>query len=253
MLPFLVNRHYDTNPLIVHAPGDVSYPAWEILKTIIERLPAGGDDTPDLDIFTFNSGAVSAHFPTYAKPMGLTERQLDRYGCKYHVLGRGHHKWHFWLKVEDVVQAMLNSTKKYVLTIDSGDILFFAHPAQVLERFKQMKCKLLYCGEMVSWPPYMQDGLFPPPYVSLNNGAWIGEREFALEALGPLRWNSDESQLLVKTGVITASDATSDQVQVKLALRKHFPMLTVDYRCEIFQPLGKESRVDGVEWGVRVE
>src|SRR5688500_3413435 len=82
----LVNLLFNTEPLVVHAPGPLGHkPYWQEIKDeFLSTPPARIGPVSDLTILTWNNGNET---------LGILEKSLDHLGVPYVVKGAGVGEW----------------------------------------------------------------------------------------------------------------------------------------------------------------
>lgn len=225
----LVNRLFDTKPLIVHAQGQEVYsPHW---RPITDRFFASPSRTigsaPDLTILTWNSR------PDHK---GIFERSLDHLGVPHAVLGRGQCEWvNSRHKPALAAEALERIGTEYVLGVDSWDAIALGDPRRLVDTFiTSFSCDLVFNAGKVNWPdlPRFREFERSIPNAAesefryLNGGAWIGKASFCrtffahASRMDPL-----------------AEKPSSEQGILKQLFPEYFPRVCLDYRCEMFQTL----------------
>ena len=178
----LHNICYDTYPCIVHAQGLCETRLWNRLIEIVEDfLIISSSGLEDLDIITYNSVFVRSDGWNYPlKQLGRAEMSMDRFGLDYTILGVGIRGWKNKYKLLLALDFLRKSKKKYILSMDSSDVLVLGDVGRVLEYFRGRGCKMLFNAEACSfdragpiacrWREY-QESLYCGPFCYLNAGA----------------------------------------------------------------------------------
>lgn len=212
------NTIYGTNPIIFHAQGKPQFcPLWLAVKSmcgskkIIDK---------DIQIVTFNNGNNFI-----GKSNGNLEWSVQNQ-CT--VMGSDIKEWKNIFKIALTVQFLENSEAKYVISADSSDVVIYSLDG-IIEEFEKKQCSLLYNAEVKCWPAdavmeSFEQSTFAKPFCHLNAGAWIGERNAALQFYKEC-FDSMDFQ------------TNSEQSYVKRLYKKWYPKISIDDTCCIFQTL----------------
>jgi hypothetical protein len=223
----LVNLQFNTNPLVVHAPGPLRHkPHWqEVRDTFFSSPPLRIGTVEGLTIVTWNNGHEA---------MGVLEKSLDHLGVPYVVKGAGVSDWINSKHKPPLTCEALNEAKtKYVMGLDSRDAMVLGDPRLIVQRFEEnFSCDMVFGADIVNWPnlprfksyeeslPGAQDSAFK----YLNGGMWIGKTEFCREFFAAATQTE---------AVAEAPD--SEQGILKQLFQVYYPRVQLDYRCQIFQ------------------
>jgi hypothetical protein len=235
----LYNRLYNTFPVVVHCPG-VKPPHGKLWDSLVNRMNhrrRGVNSLKDATIITWNN-----------RDKGYLEKSLDGIGVEYTVLGRHVKNWNNVYKLKLTVDALEKINTKYVIGLDSCDIIVVDDPNKLVERFKEKDCQLIFNSQCCCYPRLNIDGQ-PFEFVEIENklntgkykncrlnaGAFIGETEFCKTFFG--------SCLLIKPG-IEKEWAISEQIYIKSNLHNYLNCVKLDYECELFQVIEEDQEKD---------
>lgn len=202
----------------------------ELTNQII-KMPKRDIGIPsDLTIVTWNNYTSES----------ILEKTCKHLGIPLQVHGKDLTDWctNFKCKINLMYESCLKANTKYVLGLDSRDLIMVATPHQILEKFKKMKAKMLFGGTIKTSNFYKgADDLLKfmaelpkarrSIFRNLNGGQWIAEKEFALELFKkaleyPPRIEKPESDQIVLTHALCYNPELSKKTKI-------------DYKCEIFQ------------------
>ena len=244
------NTLYGTHPVVVHAPGSASEnPLWPVLLDQVHNSQIKqSQQSVDATIITFNTGRPRSdgwNFPD--KTLGNVEMSMDKLGIKYFSLGKEHaDNWQNTLKIS-LAYDFINTVKtKYVISLDSADVLMIGNLQKVIDFFSMQNCGMLcnaeiqpfisskMSGPLVNkWKRY-EESISTGPFKFLNAGVWIAERDYALRFL-EMCMNVD-IELFIRQGKISQLARFSEQARYKCAFLDNLDV-KLDYRCDVFQTL----------------
>ena len=127
----ICNRLFDTHPIAAHCPGPPYDGFTRFHDAVLGQSPKPMRGCSDLTILTWNAGLRPA------KPTGLLERILERFGVSPWVLGKGTPNWQNIYKIRLTADALEAVTTPFVMGADSSDVVVFDDPAVFVDRFKQ--------------------------------------------------------------------------------------------------------------------
>lgn len=227
----LRNTLFDTNPIIVHANGPHIYKRyWNPIKEKVFASPGKNiGPVEDLTIVTFNNGHEA---------MGMLERCLDHLGVPYAVYGQGIEDWvNSVHKPEVILEAAQEINSKYIMGLDSRDVLVLDDPHILLEQFvKCFDCELVFAGDRFNWPNLkefkrFEDSIAPrepkSEFKYVSWGCWIGTRDFILDFF---------AEAVKHEPVPQAPE--SEQGILKKVFPDFYPRVQIDYYCKLFQNIG---------------
>ena len=226
----LINRLFNTNPLVVHAHGSHSHkPYWQPIKdNFFSSPPQNFGNVDDLTIMTWNNGHEA---------MGILEKSLDHLGVPYLVKGEGIKKWiNSKHKPQLTFEAVNEIKTKYVLGIDSRDAIVLDNPQKIITRFEHdFSCELVFGADRLNWPNLEKFKIFEESipearnseFCFLNGGIWIGKTEFCKVFF----------QAAVQTEALPEAP-DSEQGILKQLFIKYYPKVQLDYECKMFQNIG---------------
>jgi len=156
-------------------------------------------------------------------------RSCDRYGIDLRVLGVGcrhHPDYMYKLRLVQEHLPQLDDQEPLLYT-DGWDTFFCASPDEIIAKFHEFDCPVVFSAEKGLWPPVVQHHPIPYPeaptaYRYLNAGGFMGiagQLRAILEAADPLdRYEMDQH-------------LWSD------CYLRHPGAMVLDHRCSIFQTL----------------
>lgn len=240
------NLSTKSNPCIVHAPGPKwnqnlhrdQNPLWEKIVGRFFSLPSREVVIPDeLTIITFNSSLEES----------VLERSAKKNGIKLSVLGRGTTQWINTLKISLASDFLDAVRTKFVLILDSNDVIITDIPKNILSMFES---KAVFGAEKVFWPQCgnltsesekIQSDLNPDsPYKFLNAGTVLGKTEFLKRYYDDLR-KIDVDDLIEMGSLSTSHELPrssligSEQLRHQCAFEKHRSHIQIDSECKLFQ------------------
>lgn len=235
-----------SSPSIIHAQGSIEHNLlWHNLLKKIQNAPVQQSEplNEELSIITYNSRYVRDDGWNYPnKTLGNAEMSMNKLSVPFIVLGQNTKKWQNTLKLTLAKTFLENSKKKYVLSLDSSDVLVLKNPNKVLNFFKTQPCKMLFNAEIC---PFMT-GVMPDKWRKyeetqsnetfryLNAGVWIAEKEYAIEFLETcINLNVQE---MIENKQIPTNALHSEQVRIKCVALNN-PNVMLDYKCQVFQTL----------------
>lgn len=170
----------------------------------------------------------------------LLEKHCDNTGINLKVYGKNIDDWvsNYNSKIKLIYEACRKEESKYILGLDSDDVIIIDSPKNILSKFKKMNTKLLFGSEVAMTKNRRKISDLYNYYISkcpsnslfpfLNSGMWIGERKYALSFFKkvleyPPREEDPKSDQLVIATVIKDKDLIGE--------------IDLDYNCDIFQNL----------------
>ncbi len=225
----LVNKLFETRPLVIHAQGQEAYsPHWPgIVDRFFGSQPETSEPNHDLTILTWNS---------ITDKKGILERSLDHLGLPYMVLGGGELDWvNSSHKPALAAEALETIDTEFVLGVDCWDAIALGNPRRLVDTFaKSFSCDLVFNAGKVNWPnlPRFREFERSLPneanseFRYLNGGAWIGRVDFCRTFFNHA----------CRTDPVPEMPG-SEQGILKQLFPLYFPRVQLDYRCEMFQTL----------------
>lgn len=224
------NTITNTKPLMAHAQGLV-HQTDKWLK-IVEELPVIDKNTlsNDITIVSFFSKELED------KMVLALKLQLDKSEIKYvNATNPQPMVWKNTMKIK-YLSKLEGITTKYILCLDGLDILMCEDLSEIIQRYKNFNCDLLYNPSKLNYPPICTDiELTDSEFKYLNAGAFIGRTEFIRNFY----------QFLMKHEMYKdyGSFDNSEQVRVRNG-RKNYKFrdkIKVDTDCILFQTLNKSQ------------
>jgi hypothetical protein len=231
----IINKLYNTNPKFIHASGKEEFlPLWEQIRkkefNFSSRLPK------ELTIVTYNNGVEIGY---NNKKNGTFENSLIKAGItNFIVLGQGIKNWMNKLKIELLKKTILEIKTEYILSSDSSDVLLVNDLNDLIPKFENLNCKMIFNAEKNIWPTDLPDeiinfekstansNIFP----FLNAGLWMGKTNFIKTKLAEINKYKFHTK-----------HSMSEQIYYKFLYFEAYPKIILDYKCEIFQNI---NRVD---------
>jgi hypothetical protein len=231
---------------VLHACGPLKgWPAW---RQAVERFFT---DRSLVNVAAPTRPGLSTVLINTSDTPSLLQNVCARLGMRDHViLGSGVSPWRMCKKYLLLRDCLRRIRTEYVLYLDAYDVLLFADPSVLLERFLSYDCKLLFMGESVPYPRAFteiderereiasREGC-PPFYRHLNDGAFIGRTDYLLGILEEMDINDDRYHLQPYEWDDTPSDREDGQIfDAQLAARRWYadcyPDIKLDYRADLF-------------------
>jgi hypothetical protein len=259
----IANIQAGTRPIVIHVPGFTAAkvlgfgiehyysnnPLWKTIQKCHKKNKPPritSEDMKDLTLITWNNSSEK----------GILEECLDDMGAPYIVLGKGIKKWKNISKLRLIGDALANIKTKYVMGLDSYDVMLLGNPREVVKRFKDFSCGMLFnagvkfypschrfeeageCFITRDWEEF-QAKLSDSYWKYLNGGVWIGKTTFCRRFFADCLSRKPEElvslgRLPLKRGAHYQKVADSEQVVLNWAFRDYFPQVQLDYNCEIF-------------------
>jgi hypothetical protein len=216
----IINSITNTKPLIVHAAG-VAHKTKEWFS-LCENMVHGIIKMPeDVQVISFFYG--SHIFPL--------QHQLDNSKIDY-INAAKNQDIPFWqnrMKIKLIADLIKTINKKYVLILDGIDIMLAEDCMDIVDRFKQFNCGVLYNATKNCYPEHITNDIenSPTEWRYLNAGALIGDTDYVSEFYNDLMKNYNDVNMPVPE---------SEQGRIR-AVWKNYNYIKCDYSCNIFQPL----------------
>jgi len=177
---------------------------------------------------------VIAHNYKFVTPV---EKTLNSIGFNNIVtVGNNVKKWSNILKPQLVLDTLDNVTTKFVMFLDAVDV-YTIHLDNLVEKFKQTRCKMLFGAERYNYPlnQHSKDFswhenlakkycLYKHGPQFLNSGQWIARTNDAKFYLRDV----------VKVKPLQEKP-NSDQGVFKVTFKKYYPDINLDFGVKIFQ------------------
>lgn len=249
--PFSVYTDYRSYGLtkdvpVVHACGPLKcQPAWREAVDLYFRdqrmVNTVAPTRPDLTTVLINTGVNPS----------LLERACTRLGMRDHdTIGSGVSPWRMSQKYILLRDYLRNICKEYVLYLDAYDVLLFDDPSVLLQRFLSYDCKLVFMGESTPYPGSFaeleerereiagREGCLPF-YRYLNDGAFIGRRDYILGILEEMDIDDDRYYMRPSDWDTTPSEREDGKVfDAQLTARRwyadYYPDIKLDYWADLF-------------------
>lgn len=254
---FIVNSIKNTNPLILHQQGERHHMyRWNRMANTIINHTNYICIPNDITIVTFATKDRNDN--------SILMRQLKKSGipyinCTEDFVG----DWENKFKIEYFYKKLHGIETKYTLALDGDDVLLGEDLTEIIKRFKQYNCCILYGASKSMYPPFdvdRQDRSTMGEWQHLNAGTMFGETESVRDFYKVLNEEVGKRYLIPvkfrpfkdKQGIEYALDHfdKSEQFRVKSCYqkynKKHRPKnkndkikVAFDYKCRIFQTLSK--------------
>jgi len=171
------------------------------------------------------------------KLTSLVEKTLSSLGFN-NVINVGKHvqQWLNFLKPKLVLSSLSSVTTEFVMFLDARDVCVI-HLDNIIEKFKQTQCKMLFGAECYNYPltKESKDFLWHENLAKkfhkykcgpafLNSGQWIAR-------------TNDAKFFLMDTVKVKPlqENPHSDQGVFKVTFKKYYPDINLDFGAEIFQ------------------
>lgn len=221
-----------TSPRVLHRNGNP--PEWKarwerIVADFFAETQQPRGPCPDLTILTWNNRRTKT----------VLEECLDRWGLSYVTLGRNVPEWRNDMKVYLNATALREVKTKYVMALDSDDVIVVAPVPAIIADFESFGCDIVFSTEKNSCPDepsltWFEQSIAESPYCHLNSGGWIGKTEAC-------RRFFDDCLNEHNRDIVAAQPAPhmfrDDQGLTRKTFRRYHPAARLDYRCQIFQSL----------------
>ena len=237
------NEFFDTYPMVYHEGESLKRKAKFLnkLSKIIFSMPKMELGCPEeLTIVTWSN---------YKTPTVL-EQTCQHLGIPLKVYGRNIKDWtsNYECKLKLAYIACCKEKTKYIMALDSRDIIILSNPKEILNEFKSINTKMLIGAEINPrkipqdikkfWDNIPEAKIGPFRY--LNAGQWIAEREFAKQFFEqalkvPPRKKKIQSDQLVLSHTLCYSQ------------KNFYPSLKLDYTCRIFQVAGPVDPINTIK------
>lgn len=246
----LFNTITKTCPIVLHSPGVREKPLFKKAKS----LPfISKSQICNTTIITWNS----------KEEKSILEKCLDHAKIPFLVLGRAHNNWDNRSKILLAREADIKT--EYVIGLDAFDVLLLDSPQEVIDRFENFGCQMVYatdrtyfpCGKdkiTAKWKEF-QESLTDSPYKFINGGVWVAKSSFYKQfieecwiALNQIKMDVERG-LLPKMSPPFIADCSSvplipgkapymfEQMILNRVFPQFYPQIKLDSRCEIFQVL----------------
>ncbi len=169
--------------------------------------------------------------------MGLLEKSLNHLGVPCSVYGQGIVDWvNSEHKPMLVLEAVEDITTRYVMGLDSRDVIVLGDPHTIVERFENnFDCALLFAADRLNYPNLKEfkqfedsiPGAQTSDFRYLSGGCWIGKTDFVKQFF---------SEVVEIDSVPQAPE--SEQGILKKLFPRFYPKVQLDYTCSIFQTIG---------------
>lgn len=195
----------------------------------------------DLSIYVWNSKSKSSYYDKNTKNLGVCERSLDKRGIQFKSIGEEYdNNWVNICKLKCGLDHLRSTKTKYVLTLDSSDIVVIGDILSRFDDFKNCGHKVVLNSDVAHWPAAF-DSSFEMKVGRglqrfLNSGAIIGETEFLINVYEKLN-SVDLSGLLNIDQQLDVCIKTDDQIRWKYVYKDFFPDMIVDYDNKYFQTI----------------
>jgi len=221
------NKKLNSEPLFAHAQGLVhETQEWKDI-VLTNQLVNKETLSNDVTILTFVQGD---------KDFSLIN-QLNASGISYiNAIPANIKFWKNTAKIKYIIPALDDITTPYVLCLDALDILCTDDLSELLPRFLEFNCDIVYNASKLNYPPICKDeeeSESYSPFKFLNAGAFIGK----VEAIKEFYQHVFDTQLFAE---FKGYD-NSEQIRVRFG-RRHYSKkntIKVDTECKIFQTLNK--------------
>lgn len=233
----LYGLRYDS--LILHCPRPMRvkqnpfHTQWEeACRTLLSDPSVRGSchNDPRLTVLTYNTSSTPCLLEQCAAHIGLNGLI---------VLGRSVKKWQWIEKVRLVAEYLQSGAcqSEYLLCLDGDDVLILSSAEEILSRYLDTRCEILFCNTRGDQPPSPECWEFEnsvteytdPLHRHLNAGGYIGRVSYIQDCLREILngHESAENWCFSKSGF-------DDQLAWRHMHRSRYPGIKVDAACRIF-------------------
>lgn len=244
------NNLFDSYPLAVHASvGGLKgrmLEFWEKLRDRATRKTKELKNVPNITVVTWNN-----------LKKGCFEMSCEQQGVDYIVLGADKKQWSNYYKLQLTVDLLESTESEYVLACDSHDALLLGDPLEIVARFQDFECDILFCSECrfypnlqnkvtEQWKAY-QTAVAKSKFAYLSAGTYVGKKDACIEFLTAC--NKVRPYELFDCSphprYVGREDGIGcDQSTMQHTFPKFYPRLQLDYFCKVFQTLAWASPDD---------
>lgn len=216
------NNITETNPCVLHAYGSShTGEEWIELIKLTNRVEASMPN--DVTIISFFHGD---------KSFALKNQLEDQFIPYINASTSDITIWQDREKIRLIHNAIKKVKTTYVLVLDGIDVLLADNIIQLIDKFKETDCKLLYNACTISHPlSYNINEIKGDESLGkfnlLNTGAFIGESEFV---------NTFYDDVMTIYDDINMPVPESDGIRIGLKCKK-YPEIKIDSQCDVFQTL----------------
>lgn len=238
----VLNILYDTYPIIIHAPGKAEFnPMWvDIIRSYetSNLVDMSCEKCDYCDIMTWSSRSVRYDDNQSHKIPMIFPSSVTRLGLNINILYVDN--WNTnRIKIFKTIEYLEQSDREFVLGSDCHDSILISHniDRSILDRYG---CRMIFNAETKFWPDTMdttrlsQKMLINGKFCYLNGGSWFGYRNTCLSFF---KLAANVSQKLQEYPY-------SEQVCLHEPYIEMYPMVKLDYRCEMFQIVNRVSNKD---------
>jgi len=249
MKVLLKNNITNTYPCVLHVAGRRWQGGFTLcgsrIYKYVQLLFIKSQEKHDYTQLEKKLTVVVAHNYNFVTPV---EKTLSNIGFNNIVsVGNNVKNWSNILKPQLALDALDNVTTEFVMFLDAIDV-YVMHLDNIVERFKQTQCKMLFGGEPYSWPLKPSSKDFPwheniakkhclykngPQF--LNSGQWIArtnDAKFFLRDVVKVKPLQEKS--------------SSDQGVFKVVFKKYYPDINLDFGVKIFQVASALTSVSAI-------
>jgi hypothetical protein len=233
----LYNLSYDS--LILHCPGPMRVEEnpfrsqWiDACETYFGDQEIKGNAISDerLTIVTYNNHEAECLLEAVAKHRGLDPLV---------VLGKHVTSWQWIEKIRLVYDYLASGAcrTEYLLCLDGDDILIVGQPKEIVDRYRELDCRILFCNTRGDQPPSPECWDFEnsvprytdPLHRHLNAGGYIGETAYIQECLAEIlaAYERRKPWCFSEWGF-------DDQLAWRQLHRREYPRIQVDAGCRVF-------------------
>lgn len=141
---------------------------------------------------------------------------------------------------------------KYIIACDCWDLVFCAHPEEIIERFESMDCDLVISAERNCFPDDLKteyDKLdAKSSFKYLNSGMIVGYTDKMLELLEEMKVEEIPNDYFDGEKNVHFND----QFEYQKAFLRQTVRMKLDYRCELSMPLHQVKIEDLAFAGSRI-
>lgn len=218
---FVENIQSKEMPVIHHCPEDQPEKIWYKLVDLVLKNKNRINKPKDLTIITFNN----------TNKKMLLEKNLDLLKFDYLVFGKEFKVWENPHKIKILKEELPKIKTNFVLVLDAEDVVISNNIYNLLEKFKNENCKILYNASSCRYPnedKYSSQELKIEKslFRHINSGCFLGNTDYCCSLYQEAFDFEDE---------VTKKHNYSDQIKIKKFYIEKYPEIKIDSKCKIFQ------------------
>ena len=232
--PLIKYDWFETSPFLLDEPLKM----FALKKLLVKPAPAAFNksDTENSKEIDFQSNDLLLLATGTSNTDGLKRfiNSCEVYGLKYKIIGFGE-KWKGGNMIDgpgggQKIIFLTNILKELdddhlILVTDSYDVIMTANSAEIVKKYKEFNSPIVFAAEASCWPDTKLAEKYPTtdsPNKYLNSGGFIGKVKDIKKIL-PEAFQANSDDQLYYTNKFLSEDGEK--------------LITLDYKCEIFQCL----------------